>query len=357
MIESFGAAVGADRVLLLFALGTGLLFLVAVGFALLTLGLRLRNVRRQTSRRRLETLWEPLLLDYLGGDRSAEDVRARVPDRSSAFFLEYLLRFFSRFTGDERRMIRDLARPYLPIMVERLQSRRPEIRARAVQTLIRLGLDRHDRAVIAALDDPAATVAMVAARTLASREHTRFAPEILRRLHRFRSWHSGYLASMFAEMGSDVVPALREIYRDPDADVVSRRIAADALYHLDDIASADDAYRVAWAEEDLELVASSMRLLARVGRAEHAPLARQALNSSHPLLRLRAAEALSAVGGEQDLLRLRAALDDPSPWVQLAAAYALAASGGASLLEALLDRGDTSALLAREALTHARPRS
>lgn len=339
-----------DRLLAIIALATGLLLGIALAFAIVTIVLRLRSMRRQAVRSRLEHEWEPLVLSVLTGDMTPEQVHRDMPHRHALFFVAYLLRFVDRFAGDERRLLREMARPYLPPVALQLHDRRPEARARAVQTLVLLGLDDYERAVVSALDDPSLTVAMVAARSLADRERTRFAPEILKRIHRFHYWNPLYLASMFSGMGSAVVPALRAIYADPRADPLVRRVAADALHDLDDIGSVEIAAAMTAHSDDVELQASSIRLLGRVGGPQHAPLARSALDSPNVLLRMRAAEALGEIGGPEDLLRLRAAIDDPSPWVALAAAYALGRGGGRDILMSLSQEEGPRGSLAREVL-------
>ena len=346
------ARFGTDRLLLAIAGAIFLLLAISVFFAGVTVYLRARNVSRSRLRERLEAEWEPLVIGALSGDVAESDVHASVSADDESFFIDYLLRFIDRFTGDERALVRRLAHPYLPRVVLQLEERRPERRARAVRTLVRLGLDAYDEQVVRALDDASLTVAMVAARSLASRENTAFAPQILARLHRFRQWNPIYLASMLSSMGSTVVPALRGMLADADADPLARRVAADALYDLDDIASAEDAATAAASSDDIELVAACIRLLSRIGQPKHASVARRALASANPLLRLRAAEALGTIGGEEDLLRLRAATDDESPWVALAAARALAESGGRGMLESMSAEDSARGTLAREMLEH-----
>lgn len=357
MIDGFARFAELDLLLLGIAAAVFFLLGIAVFFAGVTVVLRVRNVHRARIRGRLEGIWEPLVLAALAGDISFDDVRRQVPQAHEGFFVGYLLRFINRFIGEERSLVRALARPYLPRVARQLAARRPEVRARAVQTLVLLGLEEYDEHVVAALDDRSITVAMVAARSLASRENTQFAPYILERLHRFRQWSPTYLASMLSSMGSAVVPALRQFLADPEGDPLVRRVAADALFDLDDIVSADHAATAATTSDDFELVAASLRLLARVGRPEHAPVARRALESPNALLRLRGAEALGTIGGAEDLLRLRAAVDDESGWVALAAARALAVAGGSALLESLVREPSHRGVLAREVLGRALPAS
>lgn len=351
MVDWLARLAAQDRLLTIVGIATALLFAIALLFALLTIALRLRSLRLATVRTRLEQTWEPLVLGALTGDVSPEAVRNAVAPRDSLFFVAYVLRFVNRFVGEERNTMRQLTRPYLPLVAAQLKSRSAESRAHAVQTLVLVGMEEYDREVLSALDDPSLTVAMVAARTLASKEQTRFAPEILGRIHRFEHWNPLYLASLFSGMGSDVVPALRQIYQDPSSDRRVRRVVADALHDLDDIESAATAHTIALAEEDVELLAASMRLLARVGGPADSGVARRALGHDSALVRLRAADALGELGGPQDLLRLRAAIDDPEPWVSLAAARALSRLGGRDILESLCQEETPRGSLAREILS------
>ena len=350
MPDWFMRLAAEDRLLAGIAIASAMLLVIAFFFAVLTIMLRLRSLRREIVRTRLERAWEPLVLSVLTGDATPDDVHKAIAPHDALFFVSYVLRFVNRFVGDERRQLREMARPYLPRVAAQLRSSRAEARARAVKTLLQLGDNAYDDEVVAALDDESLTVAMVAARALASAEHTRFAPEILRRIHRFRNWNPLYLASLFSSMGSDVVPALRAIYADPRADTLVRRVAADALHALDDVGSAGTAHEIATRDAEVELVAASIRLLGRVGSPVHADVARTALLSDNPLLRLRGAEALGELGGAEDLLRLRSAIDDRSPWVALAAARALSRSGGADMLTSLRDEESPRGMLAREVL-------
>ena len=354
MIGWFERLAGEDRLLALIAAASAILLAIAFCFAMLTIALRLRSLRREIVRTRLEQRWEPLILSALTGEIGVADVRRSIAHADELFFVAYLLRFVDRFTGDERTALRSLAEPYLPRVAAQLGSRRAEVRARALQTLVRLGLESYEAQVVSALDDESLTVAMVTARALASREHPEFADEILRRVHRFRHWNPLYLASLFSSMGSPVVPALRRIYADSEAEGVVRRVAADALRDLDDIGSADTAYAIVQAQADPELVAASLHLLARVGRPEHADVTRVALTHADPLIRLRAAEALGELGEQHDLLRLRAAVDDPSPWVAMAAARALVRARGTEVLVSLQSEDSVRGELAREVLAEAR---
>lgn len=354
MIDAFTRLSTTDRLLASIVAATGLLIVIAAFLVVLTAMLRFRNLRRERLRVRLEKEWNPLLLAALSGEVPLERIWAAVPRAHSLFFIEYLLRYITRFVGEERDRVRRLAQPYLPLVARQLDGGSPEVRARAVQTLARVGFEAYRDLVLATLDDPSDTVAMVAARALATQEHADLAPMLLHRLHRFRYWEPGYLASMYVGMGSEVVPALRAILADDSADLLARRVAADALFELDDIAAADTAARVAWMVEDDELAGACLHLLSRVGSPRHADVCRRALETPSALRRLRAATALGSIGGEEDLLRLTAALDDPFTWVRLAAARAIADLGGPSALSAVSAGDPDRLLIAREVLSQPR---
>lgn len=354
MIDTFLRLSATDRLLAAIGGGTVALLLLAVLLVLLTAALRLRNLRRERSRARLENLWNPLLLGALSGEVPPERVWAAVPAAQTLFFVEYLLRYITRFVGVERERVRLLAEPFLHGVARQLQSGNPEVRARAVQSLVRLGFEAHRDVVLATLDDPSDTVAMVAARSLATREHSDLAPALLRRLHRFRYWEPGYLASLFVGMGSDVVPALRAILADDRADLLARRVAADALFELDDIGAAATAERVAWTVDDDELAGACLHLLSRVGDPRQAEVCRRSLETKSAIRRLRAAQALGSIGSDEDLMRLTAALADPFPWVRLAAARAIVDLAGPQALSAVTADDPDRRLIAREVLSQPR---
>jgi HEAT repeat protein len=217
----------------------------------------------------------------------------------------------------------DLAAPYLDLLLPQLGLRQPERRARAVQTLSALGQRRYARQLEAALDDPSPLVAMVAARALARRESPDFAIPILRRMHRFGHWRASFLSSMLAAIGPAVAPTLRRAYGDSTFDPRVRAVAGDALRELNDYASADVAAEVLETAVDRDLIATSLGILAHMGRSEHLPAIRRRLAAPEPIIRARAVAALGSVGAEADHPALIAALADPSPWVALRAAEAL----------------------------------
>jgi HEAT repeat protein len=300
--------------------------LFAVGAAALAVGallLRGRNDRKAARWNRLEERWLETALAVVAGAEERERVWALVPAEDRVRFLNFLLRFARRLGGPERRVVDELAAPYLDLLLPQLSLRQPERRARAVQTLSALGQRRYAKQLEAALDDPSPLVAMVAARALARRENPDFALPILRRMDRFGQWRASFLASMLAAIGPAVATTLRRALGDAQFDARVRAVAADALRELNDYASADVAATVLKTAVDRDLVVASLGLLAHMGRNEHLPAIRRHLTAAEPIVRARAISALGNVGSPEDIPTLTAALADPSPWVALRAAEAL----------------------------------
>lgn len=304
---------------------------------------------------RMEARWEPLILDLLTGELSAEEVKKQVRKQEALYFLDYLQRFALRLRGTEAAIITQLAAAYLPLLAERAKDADPPRRARAIRTLSVLGLEPYAETVRAALDDPSPLVAMIAARALARKDNPEYAEAILDRLHRFEDWSQNLLVSMLTSMGPNVTPALRRTLDDRDKIPRVRAVAADALRDLNDLAVGDEAAQVLETETDRDLLAATLRLLGVVGRPEHLDPVRRLCRSDDFVVRANAFGALGRLGSNEDLSLLRSGIDDDSQWVALQAARGLREAGGEQLLEELMTAGRSRSTLAREILAEGRP--
>lgn len=339
-----------DSDLALLILGNVVFGAAAAGLALVAVLLRLSNDRKARRWAELESRWESFALGVVVGLEPAEKVWALVGPRDGLHFIKYLLRFAKRVTGSERRVVDELAAPYLPLVLPQLRYRTAERRARAVQTLSILGSRTYSDIILRALDDPSPLVAMVAARALARGGSPHFASGILSRMHRFGQWRPSFLASMLASMGPAVAPALRSALADPKYQPTVRAVAADALRELHDYPSADFAAPVLEETTDRNLLATTLNLMAHVGRAEHLPAIRRHAMSPEPIVRARAVAALGHVGAAEDLPFLVGAFHDESSWVALRAAEALQEAGAHDSLAALARADLPRSPLARQIL-------
>lgn len=336
--------------LVLVAIACLALLLVTFIFAMATLWLRYRNVRKERRWERLEKAWQPRVLEVLDGQAPPEHLWTTVEPADQLYFIDYLVRFAQRLRGEERKLLSRLADPYLDVVAPKVGRGDAERRARAVQTLSILDLDRYATVVIGALDDPSPLVAMVAARALAGEERPAFAPHILGRLHRFEGWDTGFLASMLASMGPDVAPLIVDVLGDDTRPPRVRSIAADALKRLNHLPAADTAAGVLASASDVELLTATLRLIARVGRPENVAAVRGLIDHPQMPVRAAAATALGQLGSQQDLGLLLLALDDSSIWVSMHAARALRAAGAEAMLRSTALSKHPRADVAREAL-------
>ncbi|NNM35355.1 MAG: HEAT repeat domain-containing protein, partial [Gemmatimonadetes bacterium] len=328
--------------------------LQAVALALFALVLRRHRDRTPVRRSQLWARWSPALMDVLMDAAAPERLWAKVDVNDGAEFVEFLLEYGRRVEGRDNARIRRLARPYLPAIADRTRSRSPETRARTLQALGELDLDRWSDALVAGLADPSPSVALVAAATLARERAVDRLPQVLERLDRFAGWRPDYLASVLATFGPGGATALREALED-STNAHVRAAVANALAHLNDAEAAGAACQVLEAGPDPELGAACLRLLERVGTEEHRSGALRYVDDESFALRLSAARALGRTGGAQDHARLREmVLSDPSPWVALNAGRALLEAGGRMELRELAGRDHSRSRVARQALAEAR---
>jgi HEAT repeat protein len=345
-VQEFGS-----RVLLLLIIGIALLVLLAIGFAISVVMLRRKNDRTRVHWQRLESKWDEVLLDVLAGARPKDAFWEIVAPGEQLYAVNYVLRYIKRVEGEERVRLQELGRPYLEPVIPRMQRGDPERRARAVQTVGEIGLPEHAELVIRALDDPSPLVAMVAARSLARKEHPEFIREVLKRLHRFSTWSRNFLSSMLAAVGADAMPILREVYGDPHHPTQVRAIVAQALGYLHDFGAADVAARVLETEEDREILAASLRLISGVGQPEHLPAVRRLVTSSDFVVRAAAVSAIGNIGRPDDMPLLHTACEDDSRWVAIHAARALRDAGHVDSLQKLAASGRARATLAMQVLS------
>ncbi len=324
-----------DSDLALLILGNLVFAGAAAVLALVAVALRISNDAKARRWTRLERLWEPLSLEVVVGVTPPEQLWALVGPKDQLRFVNYLLRFAKRVSGSERRIVDDLAAPYLDRLLPQLRRRTPERRARAVQTLSTLGSRRYVDVILRSLDDSSPLVAMVAARSLARTGSPEYAAGILSRMHRFDQWRPSFLSSMLATMGPAVAPALRNALADPAYAASVRAVAADALRELHDYAAADVAAQVLEQATDLNLVAATLNLMAHVGRAQHLPSVRRHAGSKEAIVRARAIAALGHVGALEDLPLIVGAFHDDSAWVVLRAGEALLEARAIEKLTAL----------------------
>ncbi len=330
----------------LLAAGLAALVLVIVALVRAAFRYRARNNRTRDEWNRREHLWEPVLLRVFAGQAADQELYLLVAPADRLYFIDYLLRFARRLSGDEHAILERLAAPYLPDIARRLSGRDPEFRARAIQTLSALGPEQYGEVVARALDDPSELVAFVAARSLARPTFGRFGRAVLAKLGRFHHWRPGFLASMVAQFGPGIGPVLRATLGDARLEPGVRAIAAEALRELHDLEAADVAAETIGGTADSDLLVATLGLLMEVGHHHHLERVRPLIASAEGAVRARAYATIARIDGKGDLATIRAALRDASPWVAIRVIEALRAVGATDALEALADTREVQTELA-----------
>jgi len=312
--------------------------------------MRFRHAANAKAAQDLKERWRDPVLGAVADPTLVPSVQGLVGDEDAIPFLGFVIEYARRVRGEEKGVLRDLVKPFLPRMVERAHVRRVEMRAWAIQTLGTLGLPEYEDEVVAALDDPSELVAMVAARGLARQETPQYASAVLERLDRFSGWNRHFLASMLAAIG----PSASEVFRTGLADEGRapwiRGVMAEALLQQGDFLAGDTAAEVVRTVGERDLLASALRLLTAVGRPEHAEVIRRHCDSEDTVVRAQAFRALGSLGGQEDVPVLVEAMGDQSPWPALYAARGARDAGGRAVLAGLVASGHPSASLAEQVL-------
>lgn len=327
-----------------------ILTILALTFVAQTVALRARHRRMASRWAELEESWTEPLMAALEDPAHIEQLWNLVGDDDQLFFVNFVLRHVRRVSGEQREILRAIALPYLQTVADRMWWWEAEHRARAIQTLGNLGLPRFADVVVAALDDDSPLVALVAARSLAQKDNADYAPEVLARLHRFRTWSRSYLSSMLASMGPRAAPELRRALRDAKQPDWVRVVAADGLRELNDLPSADVASELLEGDAGRELKAAALRLLADIGREEHLAIVRPLAHAEDFVIRANALTVLGRLGGEAETPYLIGGMSDPSPWVAVHAARALRTTAGEMVLQDLAQSDHPGADAAQQVL-------
>jgi hypothetical protein len=324
-----------DRAFLLLAASIGLVTLCAAGFVVASLVMRGRNNRIARQGAALQARWDPVMLEVLAGAAGLSALHAIVRPGEHTWFVEYLLRYGRRIRGPERALLSDLALPYLYSVSGDLGHPSVERRARATQSVGELGSRAYRGELLAALDDPAPLVVMIAAVALSREYRSEDVHRVIGSVGRMGLLTNRLLASMLQRLGPASAWAFREVLADRGRPVKLRTVAAKVLAAFNDQESGAIAVSAVADTDDLDLRVAILEILARIGSVEHLAVVRRLTDDPEPAVRGAAIRILSRAGDEGDLDRLVRALDDPVAWVAIHAAEGLRRSGRPELLARL----------------------
>jgi HEAT repeat protein len=310
--------------LLAVVIATAVMFAVAVAFLFAAARLRRANRRKAEMWARLENRLDTVIGSVVHGSAPASTLHERIRPEERVVLLDYLYKLMTREARPARRaLLQDLARPYLAELEKRARAGDVWQRARAIRTLAELAGKDARGAIMAGLDASEPHVAMTAARAYAQVGLGPVDP-LLARLDRYHTWDRRLLKAVLASFGPAAAPALAQTLRDTTLPPHSRAVCADALAELDYGAAADIATKVLEQEDDIDLVAASLRLLGTSPSTAQRRVVRQLCADADEVVRGQAVSCLARIGDDADLVGyVKPALSDPSPWVARAAAHGL----------------------------------
>ena len=315
--------------LLAVIVATAVMFAVAIAFLAAAARLRRANMKKAALWSRLESKMDAMIASIVHGSASPAVLHSRIKPSEQPVLLDYLYKVLTHETRPTRRVLyQQLAQPYLGVLEERARSGDVWQRARAIRTLAEVaGVDAR-AAIMAGLDAPEPHVAMTAARAYAQ---VGLGPvdALLARIDRYHHWDRRLLRSVLASFGSAAAPALAHAFADRTLPPYSRAVCADALVRLDYGEASEAAGQVLLEDDDLDLVAASLRLLGMRSSPAQREIVRDMCRLSDEVVRGQAVACLARIGDEADLVDIvEPALLDASPWVARSAAHGLTARTG-----------------------------
>ncbi len=321
LIAALQALPVQNRAFIFVVIAVAGLVVVSILFSGYAVWLRIRNLMRARRWADREARWTDLTLEAVVGERTVEELAARVGDGERLSFLDYLLRYAHRLSGTERDRVKELAVPFLGAIGPQLEDRDVYRRTRAVQTLGTLGLEEQHGVLVRYVSDESPIVSMLAARALAAYGGSTYTEPILSNLDRFEHWGSEYVTSLLVSLGPTAASGIRRVMGDEGRTARIRALAADALRNLHDLEAVRPASAIlsAQLDPDPDLAAALLRLISVLGGPEQFGLVRSLLDHPHFAVRAEAYSALGAIVSDEDEL-LEQGLSDPSPWVALHAA-------------------------------------
>lgn len=340
----------SNPMVLLITLYIGVLICIAIVLVLITIRLHRKNQRTAQKWSEMEQRWQPLLLRAISGEAWPEEIQENIYPGEGFYFIDYLMRYAEKLSGDSRKQATILAAPYLPQLIKRMKKGDAEQRARAILTLSILAPEEHQSRMVEALEDPSPLVATMAARALAENGAIEYLKPILEKMPRFRSWSQNYLVSMLVALGKAQPEHLREALVLSHQPNWVKTVIIKALTEINDWNTLPLAVQFLQEDAHREVQAAALQFLARIGHHGLLDLIRKKCHHEDFVIRLNAVKALANLGSGEDRELMLQLLHDPSQWIAYQAALALKSTHNLQDLLTIALSGHPRSELAKEVL-------
>jgi len=212
---------------------------VSISFILfmITVFLRIYNKMRESYKHRLRGEWDPFLLAVMEGSMPAEKAASRIVRRNTLTFLLYLEEYIHTLRGSERERLQELGRLSTKKLKNLLHCPFPRRRLLSLHLIVlfrdkkhyhRLWLDPYDR-----------DLALLSLREMYQINDAEIRQRVIDRLFKLPWVSPVYISNIFAEMGVEIIPFLRDIILDREQYTFYRVVAVDALRRMHEQAAID----------------------------------------------------------------------------------------------------------------------
>jgi hypothetical protein len=336
--ERFFSLTEEDRIFLILIVSVMFLAVIVVLLALITLSLRLKNTLKAKRFRKLENIWQPLVLDVLDGKMAPVEIQKFVARKDHLFFIQYLVRITRQLRGEEQVVVKGLSEPFLHLLLRKLSRSHFDDKILALHLLSFIGIKGFEKQVKKIYLHANRAAGIVALRAMCQPEYNAFYPYILEHIDRFKNWNHNILASILANGGPDVAFWFRQIVADANRLEWTQILACDTLRLLSDIEAASIITQRIQQTTSRELLTAFLRYLEVAGSYKHMEEISYLAMSEDYVVRTNVIRTIGNVAPDSHIELLSEALSDPANWVVLNAAIALAKGGHGYILMDMISK-------------------
>ena len=334
----------------------GILILLVLTFALLlyVISLRIAFNANQKSKKRQFQIWENLVLRYLSGEASEEEIARAVRTKHFGLFSEFMEKYLETLRGEDFGKLTYLLKKIglVDYNLKRLNSKK---KWHKVYAAFFLGLMRDKEAVPGlqnGLKDRDYLMSFACATALAKIGEKQHLKETLSLLTKREDLGPDKAAEILLEFGNGICGELNLLLNKEDLPIKRKYLIIDLLGYWQYLESGPTLLKLLNTSKDNEMKIRSIKALGGMSYLESAPALAAHLNDKDYLARSEVAKALGKIGASEYSDEIVKSLGDKNWWVRYNAAQALASFGeeGITLLEKMAKQEKNSD--ARRISTH-----
>lgn len=316
-----------------------IIILLALTFVLVayTILLRIAFNANQKLRKGQFEIWESLILGYLSGEVSAEEIDKAVETRYFNLFAEFMEKYLKTLKGEDFQNLTLLLKKIdlFNYNLKRLNSKKMWDK---IYAAFFLGLMRNKEAVPElqkGLRDKNYLVSFACATALAKIGERQHLAETLSLLTKREDLGPDKAAQVLLEFGSGICGELSLLLDKEDIHRKWKYLIVDLLGYWQYLKSGPTLLKLLNTSKDSEMKIRSIKALGEMPYIESAPALAAHLDDKNWSIRSEAAKALGKIGASEYSGKMVKSLSDKNWWVRYNAAWALASFGeeGITLLK------------------------